>query len=561
MAYAILRHAKITSQDQATKATAHNYRQYPVLNADAQPAHPNVEFVNPQERNYWELAEERIAEAGITIRRKDAVRCVEIVLTASPEFFQRDERGRAVDMQDSQWMKDIRTYLTATFGEKNLIGLQIQQDEKSPHIHALVVPITPDNRLSARDVFNPATLRAYQTNFAEAMKPHGLSRGVEHSQAEHRDMKQMYAQQGQTAVELGAQLGPASSYQDVQVKRPGAKDVLNLSEWEARTSAQVNEQARAQVEAANQRAEKAHNLAQESASAKDQVRVLQKQLLTSERLKEANYAKFQAEQAKVDDVAMRVAGGEQPGKKFVERGHRLLDVATERVVAGRAQLEQLTKQADQAERTGDYAQVAEIRYGGLKTAQESQDEAETKLRGYRGGATRLDELTAQQAQAQAAELNRQAEEKRETERVATEQARLAREAAEQERLRLANAAAESIRKQVEEAAERERQKPLVRENERQQIERTVERILQINPHIYQREHLEKALNQTGVDVWIVDAKRRFALKGSENEFGVADIRPGGRPLEEVVNERLGANQARFDREWERDRGKSAGYER
>ena len=180
MAYAIMRHAKFTSKAQAVKATDHNYRTDEVLNADKEALHPNVEFINVAERSYWDLAEERIAEAGIKIRRHDQIRCVEIVFTASPEFFERDANKRAVDMQDSQWTKDIRTYLVATFGEKNLIGFQIQQDEKSPHVHAVVVPITEDGRLSSRDVFNPTTLRAYQIKFAEAMKPHGLERGTEH---------------------------------------------------------------------------------------------------------------------------------------------------------------------------------------------------------------------------------------------------------------------------------------------------------------------------------------------------------------------------------------------
>ena len=75
-------------------------------------------------------------------------------------------------------------------------------------------------------MFNPHTLVEYQDKFAEAMKPHGLERGVEHSQAKHQPMKKMYGQQGQTAAELGTQLGPASSYQDATVASPGLVGVL-----------------------------------------------------------------------------------------------------------------------------------------------------------------------------------------------------------------------------------------------------------------------------------------------------------------------------------------------
>ena len=323
MAYAIMRHAKFTSKAQAVKATGHNYRTDEVLNADKEALHPNVEFINVEQRSYWDLAEERIAEAGITIRRHDQIRAVEIIFTASPEFFERDANKRAVDMQDSQWAKDIRTYLVATFGEKNLIAFQIQQDEKSPHAHAVVVPITEDGRLSSRDVFNPKTLRTYQTKFAEAMKPYGLERGTEHSQAEHQPMKKMYGQQGQTAAELGAQLGPVSSYQDQQVKRPGVLDLRNLSEWEAKTSAQVNEKARAQVEEANKRAEKAQNLALENASVKEQVRVLQKQLSTSEELKEKNYKDLVGARKEKIELAVGLAKGGAIPDELVKLGAKL----------------------------------------------------------------------------------------------------------------------------------------------------------------------------------------------------------------------------------------------
>jgi hypothetical protein len=392
MLYAILRHVKFTSKTQARLATAHNYRTDHVPNADEQAPHPNIEFVNTQQRDYWEIAEERIQEAGIKIRRSDQIRCVEIVLTASPEFFKRDADERALDVQDSRWLKDVRTYLNETYGEKNVVACQLQQDEKSPHVHAVVVPITPDGRLSARDVFNPRTLRDYQTKFAEAMKPHGLMRGVEHSQAKHQPMKMMYGQQGQTAAELGAQLGPTSTYQDVPVKRPGMRNYGNLTEWEATTTAQVNAKARAQVDAANQRAEKAQILALENAAAKEQVRVLQKQLATSEKLKEG----YKAES---DEIAKRIAGGEAPPAKWVKNGNELLDKAIGQLRDGRQSLRTF-------ESWGDESRIKE---------QSAKNKAmEADLSRFAGGKTRLADLDAETARGKAlhAALLKHQEEKR-----------------------------------------------------------------------------------------------------------------------------------------------------
>ena len=394
--YSILRHGKVTSKGQAGLATAHNYRQYEVPNVDQDAPHPNVEFVNVAERGYWELAEERIAEAGIIIRRHDQIRCVEIILTASPEFFNRDENGRAEDMSDSQWMKDIRTYLIEKYGEKNIIGCQLQQDEKSPHVHAMIVPITADNRLSARDLFGPVQLRANQTEFAEAMAVHGLVRGEEGSQSKHKPMRQMYGQQATTAAEMEAQLGEAATVQAVKVANPGYMNG-NPVKWAEDESKRITEDVRRQVEEANKRADKAQALALENAGAKDQVRVLKKQLRTSEELKEVNYGKFQGERSKLDDLAMRLASGEAPPKSVLEHGHQALDQFLEEIKAGREKIVQQHEHISQATKKGDYTLLAKLERIELPEMKIAQNELETRFRGFTGGAERLDKLDDEQA--------------------------------------------------------------------------------------------------------------------------------------------------------------------
>jgi hypothetical protein len=176
--FAIMRWNKLKTEVKATAATSHNYRKYEVSNVDGQPLHQNVEFVNHTQRDYWELANERIAEVVTGTVRKDAVRAMEVILTGSPEAFTRDSNGRAIDYSDSQWAKDSLDFLKKTFGEKNIVSCTLHQDEKTPHFHAVIVPITSDNRLSAKTLFNPVTLRNYQTGYAEAMRPHGMERGV-----------------------------------------------------------------------------------------------------------------------------------------------------------------------------------------------------------------------------------------------------------------------------------------------------------------------------------------------------------------------------------------------
>ena len=500
----ILVHSKVVDQKQAEQANAHNYRQYEVANADQEALHPNVEYINTEQRDYWELANERITKVGCTTRR-NSVRIEEILFSASPEFFKRDEDGRAEDYSDSKWVKDTMTYLINKYGKENVIGFTLHQDEKSPHIHAMVVPITADGRLSCKEVFSPTTLVDNQDEYAEVMKHHGLVRGVKKSQAEHQPMKKMYGQQNQTAAELDAQLGPARSYQDVQAKPPQQGE--DLGQWAVKTTVQVNEQARAQVEAANERAEKARNLALENASAREQVRVLQKQLGTSEELKEKNYDLFKGEKAKVENITKHVAGGDEPGATFIARGNRLLDEDAEAVRKGRAGINALKKEADQAGQKGNHVRVAELRdpeKGLIPAAEKRQKELVMELRRFGGGRTRLDE------------------------------------------------AAEK-RKQEQEKAEIERQKPIIRENDRQQIEQKAFDILKTGTDIYKLDDMDKALQRAGVEMQMVDGKRRLKLTGSENEFDVADIRPGGVQLKTAVSELMTTNNDRImDNDMERD---------
>jgi hypothetical protein len=90
MFYAILRLSKLKNLGMATSATQHNYRLQDTPNANPDWAVLNEDLLNHGRRNYWHLANERIAELHLTRLRSDAVRAMELVLTGSPEGFQRD---------------------------------------------------------------------------------------------------------------------------------------------------------------------------------------------------------------------------------------------------------------------------------------------------------------------------------------------------------------------------------------------------------------------------------------------------------------------------------------
>jgi len=313
MAYAILRVEKIKTVQQGAAKTAHNYRLRETPNADAERKTWNQEYINTAERNYWELATERIEQAGAKVR-PDSVRAMEVILTASPEAFQRDEQGRVGDMRGSQWAAANIAFLQAKFGKENVVAMTLHQDELTPHFQAVVVPITQDGRLSAKDLFNPKTLRQLQTDYAQAMKPFGLERGIEHSRAKHETMRHVYGVQERSRGEVGGLATPAARGR-LHIEGPSPFDLVNLAKWKAEQEAQLNAELARQLTAANERATKAAQIAQDSSTAKDRAKTLTRQLASVEGTKTKEMRERQRYETAFIRVAVRTVQGEPLSEK------------------------------------------------------------------------------------------------------------------------------------------------------------------------------------------------------------------------------------------------------
>ncbi len=294
MSKCILRVAKITSQGSATGKTSHNYRLAEVPNADPERKHLNQEYINNGEKNIWTLANERIERAGIKGVRKDAVRGMEFLITASPDAFQRDGVGMIKDdYRNTTWVADNLKFLNEKYGA-NLVAFTLHQDEKTPHIHAVVVPITTDSRLSAKELFNPKTLRSLQTDYAKAMSTYGFERGIEGSRARHQTMKQIYGQQQKVSQEIETDLKALQQHEKpLTIEKPGTLDLLNFERWRQQQEAKVNAELMRRLNEARKVAEKAQKLATANATAAEQVKVLQQKLNTSEELKQSHFEKAQ----------------------------------------------------------------------------------------------------------------------------------------------------------------------------------------------------------------------------------------------------------------------------
>jgi hypothetical protein len=338
MPYAICRVAKIKTAQAGAAKTAHNYRQRETPNADTERKPLNREYINTAERNYWELATERIQEAGAKIR-PDSVRGVEVLLTASPEAFKRQADGSPNDWHGSKWAEANIAFLKAKFGEQNVVSCTLHQDELTPHFHAVVVPLTADGRLSAKDVFNPKTLRALQTEYAEAMKPFGMERGVEHSRAKHEVMRHIYGAQERSRGELATLTKPEPATR-LRIEGPSGLDLVNLSKWRAEQEARLNAELTRQLAAANERASKAASIAQDSAGAKDREKTLTRQLASVEGTKTKEIQVRKDLEGGFTRALVQVAQGEALPANVLEYAHQ---VRTEIKVKAEIHIQQALK--------------------------------------------------------------------------------------------------------------------------------------------------------------------------------------------------------------------------
>ncbi len=158
-------------------------------NADPNLTEKNITYKKYPSLNLNQSINQHLKEIGIEKIRKDAVKAVEILCTASPEFFHQKD----MDLRIDAFRKKANAFIIEKYGKENVMTADLHLDEKTPHIHYVIVPITKDKRLSAKIVCgNRKDYQNLQNEYAEKMKGLGLKRGIEGSNAKHIEMKEFY---------------------------------------------------------------------------------------------------------------------------------------------------------------------------------------------------------------------------------------------------------------------------------------------------------------------------------------------------------------------------------
>ena len=164
--YAILRFAKYKGPE-IGQIEAHNERKKEKYasnpDIDTSRSHLNFHLVQP-ERKYRAEAERQIAQAGCRTR-KDSVRVVEALVTASPEFFKGKKQAEV-----RAFFEEAVRFIERRQPKDTIISAVVHMDEKTPHMHLSFVPLTKDGRLSAKDIVgNKKKLTWWQDQFWKHM--------------------------------------------------------------------------------------------------------------------------------------------------------------------------------------------------------------------------------------------------------------------------------------------------------------------------------------------------------------------------------------------------------
>ena len=214
--FIICRIGKVSQAAQIEAMAGHHQRTRLTRNADPDRQHLNRFVVGTGDvRSDIEEALLRINAKHSRTRdgklRKNAVRAIEMLMTASPEYFRPDDVHTA-----GTWQQDrVDAFVDRVVAEARhrygwrLVSAVLHLDEATPHLHLVIIPADekPDGTigLNARDLFgSKRKLKQLQDWAGEVGAPIGLRRGRPDSDAQHEEIREFYARMGEAvdATEL-----------------------------------------------------------------------------------------------------------------------------------------------------------------------------------------------------------------------------------------------------------------------------------------------------------------------------------------------------------------------
>ena len=180
MSYGVCRVEKIKGAAAVAGLQLHNNRERQHSNTnpdiDRSRSELNYSLIEQNTHNYNKLIDERLQQGykGKKAIRKDAVKMCEMLFTSDGDFF-----SRLSEQEQRQFFIDCFEFASKRYGRENIIAATVHLDEATPHLHLDFVPLTPDGRLSAKDILGGRKeMQQLQDDFYSVVSSrYGLERG------------------------------------------------------------------------------------------------------------------------------------------------------------------------------------------------------------------------------------------------------------------------------------------------------------------------------------------------------------------------------------------------
>src|SRR5699024_11169002 len=106
-------------------------------------------------------------KTGTRKTRKDAVLVNELLVTSDRDFFEQLDPG-----EQKRFFEESYKLFSERYGKQNIAYATVHNDEQTPHMHLVVVPMR-DGKLQGNNVFNRHELLWLQDKFPEHIKKQG----------------------------------------------------------------------------------------------------------------------------------------------------------------------------------------------------------------------------------------------------------------------------------------------------------------------------------------------------------------------------------------------------
>lgn len=168
---------------EAENAAGHNLRQIPSANVNPKKSHLNEFLVGAANMSFNSTLTSKLSKFKV---RKNAVKSVNLVFSASPEFLKDKTKAK-------QWKELTFKFICDEFGIDNIVYAVVHNDETSKHIQVSVIPVDPKGKLNASHFFDGRKKCAeFTTRYNKAVRHLGLKRDKGNLKAKPSDTRDFY---------------------------------------------------------------------------------------------------------------------------------------------------------------------------------------------------------------------------------------------------------------------------------------------------------------------------------------------------------------------------------